>query len=74
MKIDNGKVSTYLIGLVIVIQGFLITDPDLLKDLFMEYGIIKYLPLVLAILTYTYDYMNPRNSPQEEEIFNEETA
>ncbi len=58
--IDNGQLSTYLIGLLVIVQGFLISNPELIESFLAKYGLLAYAPLILSIIVFTFDYLNPR--------------
>ena len=71
MEINQGKLSTYIIGIVAVVYGFLLSNPELVQDLAEKLGVIQYLPLILAIITYSYDYIKPRNAETEPVLIEE---
>lgn len=62
--IDNGKLSTYLIGVLVIVQGFLISNPELIESFLADYGLLSYAPLLISIIVFTFDYLTPRN-PKE---------
>lgn len=65
--LDNGKLSTYIIGLIVVIYGFLISNPDLIRGFLEKAGLGGWAPLIISILAFTYDYAFPRNTPTGDE-------
>jgi hypothetical protein len=71
MEIDQGTLSTYIIGIVAVVYGFLLSNPELVRDLAEKLGVIQYLPLILAIIAYSYDYIKPRNAETEPVLIEE---
>lgn len=62
--IDNGKLSTYLIGVLVIVQGFMISNPELIESFLADYGLLSYAPLLISIIVFTFDYLNPRK-PKE---------
>lgn len=62
---DNGKISTIIATLALIILGAFISNPQILSgmmgaELYAQYG-----ALLLAILVAIYNYAYPRNKPVE---------
>lgn len=62
---NKGIISTYLIGVVAIVQGFIIANPDIIEGFLEQHGLLIYAPLIIAIIVYSFDYMNPRHADKE---------
>lgn len=66
MGVDHGKLSTYVVGVVVLVYGYLLSNPSLIEGFMAKMGLAGYTPLVLSILAFTYDYFFPRESSEME--------
>jgi uncharacterized membrane-anchored protein len=58
--IDQGKLSTLLITIGVIVLGVFVTDPTLLPRVIPE-SMQIYAPIIGAILLAVYNYIKPRN-------------
>jgi uncharacterized membrane-anchored protein len=58
--IDQGKLSTLLITIGLIVLGVFVADPTLLPRVIPEQFQI-YVPIIGAILLAVYNYIKPRN-------------
>lgn len=65
MSVDHGRLSTYIIGVVVVVYGYLLSNPALIEAFMAKMGLAGYSPLVLSILAFTYDYFFPREESSD---------
>ncbi len=61
---DHGKLSTYLIGAITIIYGFVVSNPEITHQILENLKISGYEPLIIAIIAFLYDYTHPRNEPE----------
>ncbi len=65
MGVDHGKLSTYVVGVVVLVYGYLLSNPALIEAFMAKMGLAGYSPLVLSILAFTYDYFFPREESSD---------
>lgn len=61
IKLDNGKISTFLATTATIVLGVCVASPDLLSNVLTELGFAQYIPFIGAVVLAVYNYKYPRN-------------
>jgi len=63
---DNGKLSTLIVTISVLVLGVFVADPTLLPRI-LPVQLQVYVPIFAAILVAVYNYLNPRQEENKTE-------